>query len=184
MHTNRKIIIGLIAAGMLSVLGVSQLEQQCVAPQMIGRQLPHTSGYSFKIISPDTDYCILPHVILSKSNYTALQNNVGVFTVLEKKVVTTSPTMNYCQLAKWLYDAHKDTYPNIYVRFKDRMLPAYCNIELNPPQSLQLVEMLSVSDNTAQLVVIPEFPITQLLVFTVAFLSICLGWKVYRMKVS
>lgn len=178
---NKKVTVGIIGTSiLLAVLGASQLQPSCISPQPIGRTLPPTQGYSFKIIPPDSDYCQIPYVVLSTSNYTALQNNVGVFTVLDKKPVVASPTLNYCALAKWLYDAHEDTYPEIHAKFKDKMLPPYCSVEINPPKHVQLNEMLTVSDSTqSNIIPIPEFGFVAIVILVIAISStfIIFGWK-------
>lgn len=83
-------------------------------------------------------------VILSAGNYSAMQNNVGVFTVKNKAFTTEEPNMNYCPLAVRIYESHIGYYDKIAKDFKKYMLPDWCQVEW--AKRIHLVENLEISD--------------------------------------
>lgn len=105
--------------------------QDCIAPPQIGRQVDAVQGFSFRIIVPDNNHCWLTNVVLSSENYTAMQNNIGIFTVKDKTAVVASPTHNYCQLAYWIWNGETEDYKEILKKYPTRyVFPDYCYEEI------------------------------------------------------
>jgi hypothetical protein len=103
----------------------------CISPTPIGRQITPTTSYQFRLIVPDNNYCKLETVILSANNYTKLQNNIGVFTVLDKKQVTASPTHDYCDLALWIWNGETEDYQKILKKYPQKYIfPDECYQEI------------------------------------------------------
>jgi len=178
------LIFGLIIGFVISNTWLKpqvEISTQCsINPIKLNRILQQQQAISFTVIPPDNDYCPQRNVILSLGNFTRLQNNVGVFTIPKdsKVYLTTSPNMSYCQLAKWLYDAHTDTYPQTQERFKKYMLPDWCEPELNPINSTNYKVVLNDTvtfndtadvNNTAD---IPEFGSMILLILVFSIVGI------------
>jgi len=102
----------------------------CIAPSAISRQTEPVRGFSFRIIVPDNNYCWL-NVVLSEANYTALQNNIGIFTVKDRTSVVVSPTHNYCQLAYWIWNGETQDYQDILKKYPTKYIfPDYCYEEI------------------------------------------------------
>jgi hypothetical protein len=149
-----------------------------IYPKFIDYDVPVQQGYSFKIVPPDNDFCILSYVVMSKDDYVRMQNNVGVFTVLNKSPVVAKPTIEYCQLAKWLWDAHMDTYPDLQLKFKKYMLPEDCEKQfIAKHYKIELKETLGIYDDH-NTVVVPEFGLTSALMLSVSIISmLVLSWR-------
>ena len=158
---NKKQIAAVSIVALLgTVLGYDQLNPQCIAPKMIDYEVEAQQGYSFRIIAPDSDYCVITGAVLTKDDYVRMQNNVGIFTVLDKTSVNTKPTYEYCEIAKWLYNAHTDTYPEIQKRFEKYLLPADCKAVKHV---IVLNDTIAFDDNSTAVHEIPEFPLPLLL---------------------
>lgn len=123
-------------------------------------------GYRFDIVIPSGE--CKNDVILSKANYTKMQNNVGYFTVKNKTPVTAVPTHNWCPLEQWIWDGHQGYY-NV-TKYQKWMLTEYCAIERNPPKVIHLTDTLEINDIETH--DIPEFGPIGLMILTVAIISI------------
>lgn len=103
----------------------------CIEPRQTASDATPVKGFTFRIILPDNNYCWLTNVFLSEANYTAMQNNIGVFTVLDRTPATGTQKYTYCELAYWIWNGqHADNqeilkkYPTKYV------FPEYCYNEI------------------------------------------------------
>lgn len=103
----------------------------CIPPNKIKHNNAETvKGFTFRIILPDNNYCWLTGVFLSEGNYTAMQNNVGVFTVLDRTPVTSKPQYTYCELAYWIWNGQTDDYRKRLIGLEKYVFPDYCYQEI------------------------------------------------------
>lgn len=121
--------------------------------------------------------------VLSKDNYTALENNVAVMMV-QFTPTTLSPTLNYCPQAKIILENQGvPSYLNKFyvwnattqLNLTHFIYPDYCNIETgaNP------------IDGTDHIVPVPEFPnIVQIIGFIALFTAISIISLSKRLKLK
>ncbi len=155
-----------VSALIASVVGI-YYSQPCISPKMIDYEVSAQEGYSFRIIAPDNHYCVITGAVMTKADYVRMQNNVGIFTVLDKTPVTAKPTYEYCEIAKWLYAAHTETYPDIQAKYHDLMLPLDCR-----NTTIKLIESMSIYDNITPAVAVPEFGSIAMMILAISIISI------------
>lgn len=125
----------------------------------------------FDIIYPDPAFGRDNGLVLSYENYTKLQNNVGIFTVKNKQILTSGsptfeqPTIGYCPLAKKIYESHLKPYPDITQKFEKYMWPDFCKPEIGEPT------------------VIPEFGAIAVMILVIGVTSIIVLNKRFYNKV-
>lgn len=87
----------------------------------------------FDLIMPDN--AKLYNITLSPDNFSALKQNVGVFTVYQPHTTTHNATSGYCRIAEFIHnheDGYNDTHVGNSTVYNATAPPAWCSPELNP----------------------------------------------------
>ena len=164
------LLVAIMGAGILSIPEPTpQMERSiasCINGQIGGLGTSSTStavdGYMFDIVVPNGE--CKNSVILSKGNYTLMQNNVGFFTVKNKTPINAVPTTGYCPLEKWIWEGHLGIYN--MTKYEKWMLTDYCK----QPIVIILNDTMEINDNSTQTV--PEFGTVAMMILAVAIISI------------
>jgi len=170
------LLVAIMGAGILSIPNDKQIPQfdsiiaSCKNGQIGGLGTSSTStavdGYMFDIVVPNGE--CKNSVILSKSNYTLMQNNVGYFTVKNKTPINAVPTTGYCPLEKWIWDGHIPQYN--MTKYEKWMKTEFCRAENYPPIVINLNDTLDINDVETH--DIPEFGTIAMMILAVSIISI------------